>query len=156
MKFEQLPNEILIECFEYLNTLDIFYSFDQLNYRFYTLIRSISLHLSLRHMNKSLFDQYFHKMLLNPQIKSQIVPFELLNKNICGQLNIFLSFFSMNEFCQLRSITLIDLDYNNIRQISSIILLLSDFSNVYSNELTGETYEILSKLYSSKIQMKLT
>ncbi len=32
MKFELLPSEIMIECFEYLNVPDIFYSFDQLNY----------------------------------------------------------------------------------------------------------------------------
>jgi hypothetical protein len=114
MKFDQLPNEILIECFEYLNVLDIFYSFDQLNYHFHTLIRNISLNLNLHHMNKSLFDKFCHKMLLNPQIKNQIISLQLSNKNTSGQLNVFLSFFSLNEYCQFRLLTLIDL---NVEQI---------------------------------------
>jgi hypothetical protein len=58
MKLEQLPNEILIQCFEYFNALDLFYSFDQLNYRFYRLIRNVSLHLNLHEINKSLLDQF--------------------------------------------------------------------------------------------------
>ncbi len=41
MKFELLPNEILIECFEYLNGPDIFYSFDQSKNHFYKFIRNI-------------------------------------------------------------------------------------------------------------------
>ncbi len=43
MKFELLPNEILILCFEYLNAIDILYSFDGLNDRLNRLIRNISL-----------------------------------------------------------------------------------------------------------------
>ncbi|CAF3943561.1 unnamed protein product [Rotaria sp. Silwood2] len=156
MKFDQLPNEILIECFEYLSALDILYSFDQLNYRSHTLVESISLHLNLHHKNKLLFDQFCHQMLFNPQMKNQIISLKLSNKNTCGQLNVFLSFFSISEFSQLRSITLIDLDYNRTQQIESIILLLFDFANVYSNELTDETCNVLSKLVPSKIQMKLT
>ena len=56
MKFELLPNEIFIECFQYLNTLDIFYSFDQLNYRFSILIRNIRLHLDFQEIKKSRFN----------------------------------------------------------------------------------------------------
>jgi hypothetical protein len=38
MKFEFLPNEMLMHFFEFLNASDIFHSFDQLNYRFSKLI----------------------------------------------------------------------------------------------------------------------
>ncbi|CAF1452759.1 unnamed protein product, partial [Rotaria sordida] len=73
-KFELLPNEILVECFEYLNALDIFHSFDQLNYRFYILIRNIRLYLSFEHvMSKlrilSVTDSYQHLELID-QISS--------------------------------------------------------------------------------------
>jgi len=70
MKFELLPNEILIECFEYLNAPDIFYSFDQLNYRFYKLIRTISLHLDCQYAPKSMFDQFCTKILSTPEIST--------------------------------------------------------------------------------------
>jgi hypothetical protein len=46
MKFELLPkNEILLEYFKCLNTVDLFRSFDQLNYRFNNLIQHILLYL---------------------------------------------------------------------------------------------------------------
>jgi hypothetical protein len=147
MKFEQLPNEILIKCFGYFNALDLFYSFDQLNYRFHRLIRNTSLHLNLHHMNKSLFDQLCQEMLLNPQMKSEIISLELSNKNTSGQLNVFFSFFSFKEFNQLRSLTLIDLDHYNIEEIKSILLLLSDFFHIYFDDLMIQICEILSKLF---------
>jgi hypothetical protein len=153
MTFDFLPNEIFIECFEYLNVFDIFHSFDQLNSRFHTLIRSIPLHLNLHHINQSFFDQFCQQILLNPQIKNQIISLKLSNKNTYGQLNVFLSFFSFKEFPQLRSLTLIDLDSNNIEQIKSVLLILSDFFNDYSNVSITLPYDILSKLLPSRIQM---
>jgi hypothetical protein len=59
MKFELLPNEIFVECFQYLNAPDIFHSFDQLNHRFSKLIRSNPLHLNFDNMNKLIFNQIF-------------------------------------------------------------------------------------------------
>jgi len=72
MKLELLPNEILIECFEYLNAFDIFHSFDQLNHRFNHLIHHIPLCINLKNVNKSIFDEFCTKMLLNPEIKKQV------------------------------------------------------------------------------------
>ena len=42
-----LPNELLLECFKYLDGLDIFHSFNELNARFSILIRSIPLYIDL-------------------------------------------------------------------------------------------------------------
>ncbi len=66
MKFEYLPNEIFIECFQYLNTLDIFHPFDQLNNRFDQLIRNISLHLNFENVHQSKFDQLCSSIFFNP------------------------------------------------------------------------------------------
>jgi hypothetical protein len=70
MKLELLTNELFIECFEYLNSSDIFYSFDQLNVRFHTLIRNIPLHLNFQNTRKSLFNQFFQTVLLNSDMKN--------------------------------------------------------------------------------------
>ena len=72
IKFEFLPNEILIDCFKYLDAIDIFYSFDQLNYRFYKLIRNLGLKINFQDIRKSTFDRFCIKMLLNPEIKRQV------------------------------------------------------------------------------------
>jgi hypothetical protein len=101
MKFELLPNEILIECFEFLDAFDIFNSFNQLNYRFNNLIRNIPLHVNFENVNKSIFDQFCTTMLLNSEMKSQIYSLHLSDKYNCLQTKIFLSFFSFDEFSHL-------------------------------------------------------
>ncbi len=70
MKFELLPTEILIECFEYLDTLDIRYSFDQLNDRFNKLIRNIPLYtcINFQHVCKAKFSQFCQQTSLYPEI----------------------------------------------------------------------------------------
>jgi len=68
MKFECLPNEIIINCLEYFNAPDIFYTFEQLNHRFDKLIRTIPLCLDFENIPKSIFDRFCKKMLINPSI----------------------------------------------------------------------------------------
>jgi uncharacterized protein YhbP (UPF0306 family) len=128
MRFELLPNEILIECFEYLNAPDIFYSFDQLNYRFYKLIRTISLHLDCQYVRKSIFDQFCKKILSIPEIKAQIRSIQLSNRNTCAAIKTFLSFFSLNEFTDLRSMTLIEVKINNVMQLKSMLPLIPELT----------------------------
>ena len=101
MKLESLPNEIFIECFEYLNYVDIFSSFDQLNYRFNKLIRNIP---------KVLFDQFCKKLLSNREIKKQIHSLHLSNKETYPQIHLFLSLFSFTEFSHLHSLSLTQVD----------------------------------------------
>src|SRR4051812_22942942 len=98
MKFEFLPNEIFIECFQYLNTLDIFYSFDRLNYRFYKLIRNILLHLNFQQLKKFKFNQFCQIILSNAEIKYNIISLKLSNDGTRGQIQEFLSLFPLNEF----------------------------------------------------------
>jgi hypothetical protein len=115
MNFELLPNEIFIECFDYLNAPEIFYSFDQLNYRFSKLIRTIPLHLNCEYTSKSIFDQFGTKMLSTPEIKTQIRSLHLLNYNTCISIQAFLSFFSLDEFSHLRSLTVTLIEENNVK-----------------------------------------
>jgi hypothetical protein len=107
MKFELLPNEILIECFEYLDAFDIFHLFDQLNDRFNQLIHRISLCINLEEdINKSIFDEFCTKMLLNPEIKDQVYSLNLpsgVQNNLASlRTKTFLSFFSDKQFCNLQ------------------------------------------------------
>ncbi|CAF1230776.1 unnamed protein product [Adineta steineri] len=152
MKFDQLPNEILIECFEYLNTFDIFYSFYRLNYRFNKLIRNILLNLNLPEKNQSLFRELFYKLTINSQLRNQIISLKI--SKTWKQLSSFFSSFSLTDFSQLQLLTLIDLDDRNSEENKSILLSLSNFYNGYPNDLNYETCEILSNLFLPKIQMK--
>ena len=56
MKFEYLPNEILILCFEYLNGLEIFYAFNRINSRLNNLILNIPLHINFHNVNQIMLE----------------------------------------------------------------------------------------------------
>ena len=150
MKFESLPNEMIIECFEYLNGPDIFYSFDQLNYRFYTLIRSIRLHVNFQTVRKLIFMKFCQETLSDPDIKHQIISLNLLNDPRFGQVGIFLSYFSFIEFPHLQSLTLVgNIDPKTIEQIISTLPSLEylcSFDMLNSASLNSQQLLDLSKL----------
>ncbi|CAF0903903.1 unnamed protein product [Adineta steineri] len=134
MQFEQLPNEILIECFQYLNAPDIFYSFDRLNYRFYILIRNIHLHLNFEQVKKSSFNEFCGTIRINPEIKRNIIYLKLSNIGTCEQIESFLSLFALNEFIRLRSLSFIGtLNYHTeYEQVASMLTLLPNLYRFYA------------------------
>ena len=129
MKFELLPNEIIINCFDYLNAPDLFNAFDGLNYRFQRLITNIPLTINFQRGKKATFDQFCQKMLSNPQIKNQIYSLQLTNTNdTCDPKDAFLSLFSLEEFSHLRLLNLSRVNENDRKRLES---LLSSLSNLF-------------------------
>ena len=127
IKFELLPNETILECFEYLDGIDIYYTFHGLNNRFNHLIRNTLLHANFRHVKYEVFNQFCIKMLLCPSIKNQIVSLHLSDaKGTCGQVQAFLSMFQLNEFFHLRSLTLVDVVSINVEEMKSMFESLSN------------------------------
>jgi hypothetical protein len=153
MKFEYLPNEILIECFGYLNALHIFYSFDQLNYRFNQLIRCIPLHLDFQNIPQKLIcDEFWKKMLFDQEIKKQIYSIHLSNKYTCTQSKWFLSIFSLNEFVHLRSLTLTRVNKSYFEKLKTTLPLMAKLSSICMIDCWNETDEILSVLPLSQLR----
>ena len=72
------------------------YSFNQLNYRFYRLIRNISLHVD--------FNQFCQIILSNPEIKHKII-----------SLNNFKPIFGVNNIISIRIMNLIIVQYQYIQ-----------------------------------------
>ncbi|CAF0941400.1 unnamed protein product [Rotaria sordida] len=142
MKFELLPNEILLLCFQYLNILDIFCSFDQLNKRFSKLIRTIQFQLNFENVKKTIFDKFCIKMKLNPEIQKQIYSLKLSNEDTCGQIDAFLSIFSLNEFSSLQSLTLSEIEKENIEKLK-ITLPLTSFHMICDKLQDNEIFDIL-------------
>lgn len=69
---EVLPNELLFECFKYLDGLDIYHSFDELNARFSRLIRSIPLYIDFHSMRTEKYYRTALKLVSNAELKKQI------------------------------------------------------------------------------------
>jgi len=157
MKFELLPNELVIECFEFLDIFDIFYSFNHLNNHFNQLIRTIPLHLHFQHSQKSLFDKICQFLLVNSDVKNQVYSLELSNKNTCGQIDAFLSIFSLDEFSRLQSLTLTEVKNENIGKLKSTLPLipqLSSFHLIDSDDIIL-ICSLTSNLRISSIQISL-
>lgn len=130
MIFESLPNDLLLYCFEYLNAPDMFYAFEQLNSRFYRLIRTIPLSLNFEDVHKSIFDRFCQKMLDDPEIQQQVYSLKLSNEQTPIQIQAFCTYFSLAEFTRLRSLALIEVKQNNVEQLSAILPSLSQLTRL--------------------------
>jgi hypothetical protein len=136
-KFEILPNEILLEIFEYLPTINIFETFFYLNQRYNTLLLSIRLRIDLINISKQMFDYYNH--FLFPIISHCII--SLRCEDIFDRLihSIHLENFISLEYLTITNINKITLEY--------LILHLNKFTNlIYLNLQTTNELNI-NELY---------
>ena len=156
MTLESCPNEIFLQCFEYLNGFEIFQSFDRLNDRFSRLIRSISLHLNFQHIRRDLFDQFCQTIQFNPQLKQRISSLQLSNENTCEQIDLFLSKFSLDQLTHLQSLTLIRLEEIHIQKLKSFLPRMHQLHSIRLIEMTNCMMggnELLTLLPLSNLRM---
>lgn len=142
-KFEFLPNEILIECFEYLNACDLFHSFDGLNDRFDHLIRHTRLYINFENANISIFDAFCRKMLHNSEMKKQVYSLYFPADRNGLLTKVFFSIFSPVEFPDLQK-------YGAILPRESP-LDYSDMSTSYTISMVEPTGIFLSRLRTLSI-----
>ncbi|CAF1506240.1 unnamed protein product [Adineta ricciae] len=151
-KFEFLPNEILLQYFRYLNIIDIFYSFDQLNHRFNSLIRTIPFCLNFQNIqNKFQCEEFCQKLSADETIRSHLYSLYLSNANTSYPVHLFLSKFPLLQFDHLCSLTLHKITPNNwkcIRTKLSSIPKLCSFQMIdYSRQLDDLIFVLpISKL----------
>lgn len=156
LKFEFLPNEILIECFEYLNSWEIFDSFDQLNLRFSTLIRTIPSQLNFQYVRKSIFDQFYEQILSNPHIQDQIHTLQLSNQDTYNQIELFFSIFPLNQFSNLRSLIFIQVTNENFEKLKLMLPFISKLSSIHLIDSPHNTLSILKSVYDPVLIQNLT
>ncbi|CAF1496076.1 unnamed protein product, partial [Rotaria sp. Silwood1] len=111
MNLELLPNEFLLDLFEYLNSIDLLRVFYGLNSRFNLLLykQFRAYRFKFDCMSKSKFDAIYQQHL--PFIANRVLTLHLSDyRNISRQINHFLSYIpSFNHFTQLQSLTLYNL-----------------------------------------------
>ena len=142
MKLENLPNEILISCFEYFHALDLFFSFDQLNHRLNQLIRTLPLHLNFQGSQKDAYDGFCQYMVIHSDAQQRVYSLRLSNENTPGQINDFLSKFSLDQFSRLCLLTFFDLNDNNISALKEILPKLSQITALHLVESQFSDYEL--------------
>ncbi|UJR08013.1 hypothetical protein I4U23_012291 [Adineta vaga] len=150
--FESLPNEIFIESFEYLNSIDILNAFYGLNNRFNLLIRNRPLHLNFQHLQQSKFQHLCTKISSDKDLQTQIYSLHLSNENASWQIQPFLSCFSLHQCIYLQSLRLNEVREQNIELIKSILPLLSQISCFQLTVVEDITNDILSLLPMTKMK----
>ena len=92
-----LTNEFLIERFEYLNLIGIFYSFDQLNYRIYCLIPNVPLSVNFQNVDKSSFSFILCSLLLSALVMGIIFDLRKLYRSFLFLFTSKLSILRINR-----------------------------------------------------------
>ena len=125
-KFEDLPNEVIYEIFDYLNICDVFDIFSLLNYRFDHLLYDlpIPLNLDLLLISKRNFNVYA-KHLIEKNL-TRLRSLRLSNPLIIHQ---FLSIYSFDEtYSCLECLVLNDIEWT---QLESIVIVLQFLPCLY-------------------------
>ncbi|CAF1392174.1 unnamed protein product [Rotaria sordida] len=151
-KFENLPNELIIECLEYLYIFDTFHSFNGLNDRLDKLIRTVPLHLNFILVNKKRLEHFCQHTLLYPEIREQIYSLRLSNENRCDQIETFLAHISLNTLNNLHTLILTHIEKENLIQLKS---MLSLSINLFSFKLISSQIdedELIAVLPLSKLE----
>jgi hypothetical protein len=152
--FELLANELIHEIFDYLSSIDIIKSFNQLNKRFSLLISQRLLKIDLSHVSKTQYENFMNILPFN-----QIHSWKISNK---WTINIFsrISFKSMNN---LRILILAHINYNELRHLfesKNIFLILQQLNTLKIqstnfNGLDRERIFVLKKIFLHMPKLRL-
>mgnify|MGYP001039548468 FL=1 len=116
--FEQLPNELFFEIFDYLDAYEIYQSFFKLNRRFQHLFYSSNLPLKVNFL--SIFDNQYENDYFNVlnQQKHHITSLNFMYINRIQRIII------NSSFTRLKSLVFIDLSTDNLlEQLTNLTLL---------------------------------
>jgi len=108
--FELIPNEILLEIFEYLSSYDIFQIFYYLNKRYNHLIVSLHLRVDLINLYKKTFDYYNY--FIFSFVPHHIVAFrcEDIFDSLIYQIHL-------SKFISLKYLTIFNINIENLQSI---------------------------------------
>ncbi|CAF1269393.1 unnamed protein product [Adineta ricciae] len=111
---DQLPTELFYLLFDYFWAHEIFFSFTSLNRRINSIIKSYhAYHLNFESIRKCDFTQICESV--RPE---QVISLILSDKNDTpNQSTLFLSYFQIEQFTNLRSISLIKIEYKSLHRI---------------------------------------
>ncbi|CAF1415118.1 unnamed protein product [Adineta steineri] len=159
--FENLPNEIIYEIFNYLDIYDIYYGFFNLTKRFDNLYNHLNpyLRINISTMSKTKFDNYHQKIII-PN-RQRISTLRLSNPFTTAIL--FSPPKIISKFIQLESLNLDKIDSTylknvlkhliNLPQLSSLTIHVIDFIK-NSNELYLQIFR-LPKLKYCKLYFQI-
>lgn len=136
--FEDLSSEILMSIFEYMDVEDVWTIFFNMNTRFNSLVFDSHLRLTadISKVDQNKFDQFFLS-LLRTNFNNIFTLILSNNYYRYPQIRMFLSHTNFSYFQSLYSLTLIDINHDELMEITEQIKQLN-----HLNHLHIHTHEI--------------
>ncbi|UJR35664.1 hypothetical protein I4U23_028414 [Adineta vaga] len=139
--FENLPNEIYRDIFDYLCPWDIIHSFSELNYRLNQVIKDIPMKLKFDTSNKMKYIRTLKRIV--PKLTPQIMALDLGRSSTVDHcfpasfsskivIDLFTQLYNFTEFSQLRCLSLIS---PTNEQLESLFFMIPNLSSLRSLRL---------------------
>jgi len=138
---EFLPNELIIELFQYFTTQDLFQSFYNLNFRFNHLIQSLT-HLTYstnRKDNSILSYPYIRTLIINAKIQDRLICFPNIRR-------LILDYVTDDFILQLTKDILPNLEYLSIYHKVHPFSMFDLRSKIFSNTFPNLKYCYISRM----------
>ncbi|CAF1577538.1 unnamed protein product [Adineta steineri] len=142
MNLESMPDEILLEIFDYIPGCDLIYSFYNLNRRFNSIIHGIRLNLDLSYVQQKTFLYICHYIL--PEFYQQIYSIKLSNKQTIDGINYYLEQSKYLQQDQVKNLILTE------PTIEQLIKLMSYFPFLKTLIIKTSDYLVVPIEYLSK------
>jgi len=134
-KFELIPNELLLEIFEYLSPYDIFQSFYFLNKRYNKFLLSLHLRIDLINIWKKNFDYYNYFLF-------SLVPHRIISFRCEDIFDRLIYQIHLSDFISLKYLTISNLNIENLQfiipQLNYLQKLIYLNLQTRSNTTTGD------------------
>lgn len=142
---DKFPAEILHIVFNYIPIPELYHRFHNVS----DYVTAVLLSYPLTSINLKSFTQYHSEFLyqhIKPEELLSLTLYDDIDKS--GQSELFLSYFHIEQFIRLRSLTLIDIEY------TSLNILLSNLNKLLSlrslSFITTKHYRLIDKNYRSE------
>lgn len=139
---ESMPDEILLEIFDYIPGYDIIYSFYNLNQRFNSIIHGIRLYLDLSYVQQKTFLYICHNIL--PNFSEQIHSIKLSNKQTIDGINYYLEESKSFQQKQVKTLILTE------PTLEQLIQLITNFPFLKSLMIKTTDYLVIPIEYISE------
>lgn len=141
INFDDLPNEIYRDIFDYLYSFDIIHSFYGLNRRLNCMIDNLFMRISLKNFKRNQY-KFVLKQILPCRIE-QIIAIELGQKTCFSsifdseyRIDLFFQIYHLKQFSNLRLLSLIS---PNLKQLEFVFSILSSLPSLRSLYLLEHT-----------------
>ncbi|CAF1087867.1 unnamed protein product [Rotaria sordida] len=127
--FENLSREILLEIFDYLSINDCFNAFYDLNWEISSTLNLCGFSIDLTSISQQTYNEFYKKTIFS-NYYYQIRKLKLSNDLTINLLENFFNYFHLDDFKQLRSLTLIKPSYMTLGSLALIIPYLKQLEHI--------------------------